>query len=246
MKTTAIIVDDEKMARALLEGMLREYCPEVEILDSCIDLPSGVKSIRKNKPDLVFLDIEMPGHSGIELLDFFDEKEVNFSIIFTTAYNQYAINAFKLSAIDYLLKPIEPEELESAVNRFKNRKQNFTVLKENLNSDLPKKIAVSTVNSIKFIETNDILFLKAEGSYTDITLSSGKVLTASKGLKKFEEVLDSDKSFYRCHKSYIVNLKYISEYIKTAGGSLLVNDEFHVGLSSEKVSELFELMDWER
>ncbi len=103
----AIIIDDEKMARTLLEGMLYEYHKDVEVVDSCKDLPTGVKSIRKHKPDLVFLDIEMPGHSGLELLDFFDEQEVNFSIIFLTAYNQYAINALRLSAVDYLVKPVD-------------------------------------------------------------------------------------------------------------------------------------------
>ena len=117
MKLKALIIDDEKMARTLLEGLVLEYCPQVEIIGSYPDLVTGAIAIRKQKPDLIFLDIEMPRHSGLELLDFFSEDELDFAIIFTTAYSQYAIQAFKLSAFDYLLKPIEPLELESAIQR---------------------------------------------------------------------------------------------------------------------------------
>jgi len=115
----AIIIDDEKRARVSLSLLLQEYCPEVELVAECENLPEGVKAIRKFNPDLVLLDIEMPGHSGLELVDFFDEKEINFSIIFTTAYNEYAIQAFKLSALDYLLKPIDSDDLSNALNNFR-------------------------------------------------------------------------------------------------------------------------------
>jgi two-component system, LytTR family, response regulator len=132
MKHKAIIVDDEKMARILLQGMLEEFCPEIAVVDTCQDLPNAIKSIHKNKPDLVFLDIEMPGHSGLELLDFLDEDDINFSIIFTTAYNQYAIDAFKLSAIDYILKPIESEELENSVSRFIKHKSKLSIAQQTI------------------------------------------------------------------------------------------------------------------
>jgi two-component system LytT family response regulator len=139
----AIIIDDEEMARTLLQGMVAEYCNNVETVDLCKDLPTGVKAIRKHKPDIVFLDIEMPGHSGLELLDFFDENEINFSIIFVTAYNRYAIQAFKLSAVDYLLKPIEVDDLKNAMilfERNKNRnKATYSVLKENFKKLFSKK-----------------------------------------------------------------------------------------------------------
>ena len=113
----AIIIDDEKRARISLAYILQEYCPNVTIVAECENLPEGVKAIRKNQPNIVLLDIEMPGHSGLELLDFFDENDVNFSIIFTTAYNEYALQAFKFSAVDYLLKPINPEQLSEAISR---------------------------------------------------------------------------------------------------------------------------------
>lgn len=246
MQLTAIIIDDEKMARTLLEGMLHEFCKDIQVIDTCPDLPSGIKSIRKNKPDIVFLDIEMPGYSGLELLDFFDENEINFSIIFTTAYNQYALQAFKLSAVDYLLKPIEPVELEKAIERYKKNgnKKNYQFLKENLSGNTTQKLAVHTINSVKFIETDQILFFKAEGAYTELMLTNGKVITASKGLKKYEDILKENRSFFRCHKSYIVNLKYITEHVKSDGGYLLVAEKHEVSLSGEKVAELYKLMDW--
>lgn len=246
MQLKAIIIDDEKMARTLLGGMLAEFCPNVEVLDSCPDLPSGIKAIRKYKPDIVFLDIEMPGYSGLEILDFFDENEIDFSIIFTTAYNQYALQAFKLSAVDYLLKPIDSVELEKSIERFQKTetKKNYQILRDNLTINAVQKLAVHTINSVKFVETDQILFLKAEGAYTEIMLGNGKVITASKGLKKYEEVLKENRSFFRCHKSYIVNLKHISEHIKSDGGYLLVGEKHEVSLSVEKVTELYRLMNW--
>lgn len=246
MKLKAIIIDDERMARTLLGGMLAEFCGNVELIDSCPDLPSGIKAIRKLKPDIVFLDIEMPGYSGLEILDFFDENEIDFSIIFTTAYNQYALQAFKLSAIDYLLKPIDSAELEKSIERYQKNetKMNYQVLRDNLNVNAAQKLAVHTINSVKFIETDQILFLKAEGAYTEIMMTNGKIITASKGLKKYEEILKDNRSFFRCHKSYIVNLRHISEHIKSDGGYLLVAEKHEVSLSTEKVNELYKLMNW--
>ena len=235
----AIIIDDEEMARTLLEGMVKEYCPNVEILDTCKDLPTGIKSIRKNKPNLIFLDIEMPGHSGLELLDFFDEAEVDFSIIFVTAYNRYAIQAFKLSAVDYLLKPIDSEDLINAIQLFeKNRnKADFQILKNNLSSSKPKKIGLSSVSSISFVELDNILFFQADGAYTKIFMKDGKSVVTSKSLKHFENMLAEASDFYRCHKSFIVNIKYIEEYVKSDGGYLKIG-EHTVGLSSDKVDVL--------
>lgn len=246
MQLSAIIIDDEKMARTLLGGMIAEYCSDVEVLEACQDLPSGIKAIRKHKPNIVFLDIEMPGFSGLEILDFFDENEIDFSIVFTTAYNQYALQAFKLSAIDYLLKPVEAQDLEKAVERCKKNgvKKNYQILKDNLNPNTTPKLAVHTINSVKFIETDQIVFFKAEGAYTELMLTNGKVITASKGLKKYEEILKDNRSFFRCHKSYIINLNFVTEHIKSDGGYLRLAEKFEISLSNEKVIELYKLMDW--
>jgi two-component system LytT family response regulator len=242
MGIKAILVDDEKMARVLLRGMLQEFCVDVEIVEECHDLPSAVKAIVKHQPELVFLDIEMPGHNGLELLDFFDEKKVNFSIIFTTAYNQYAIQAFKLSAIDYLLKPIDPNELKNAVARFTELsalKPNYKELQNNFfNSKQEQKIAISTVNSIKYIDVKSILVLEADGSYTNIYLDSGQKITTSKGLKYYEDLLIHHENFMRCQKSYIVNLQKTTEYIKSEGGYVMINDIHKIPVSAEKTQEL--------
>lgn len=243
MMYKAIIIDDEEMARTLLKGMLAEYCPNVEVVDLCKDLPCGVKSIRKNKPNIVFLDIEMPGHSGLELLDFFDDNEIDFSIIFVTAYNRYAIQAFKLSAVDYLLKPIESQDLIDAVSLFEKQKEKkqYKVLKENLSSQ-SKKIGLNNVSSISFVELDTILFFQADGSYTKVVLKDGKIITTSKSLKHFENILEDNSDFYRCHKSFIVNINHISEYIKSDGGSLRVGSH-EIGISAEKVSVLLDRLN---
>jgi len=239
----AIIIDDEEMARTLLKGMLELYCPNIEVQALCNDLPSGVKAIRKHKPNIVFLDIEMPGHSGLELLDFFDDGEIDFSIIFVTAYNRYAIQAFKLSAVDYLLKPIESEDLINAVALFEKQqgKQNYGILKSNLSAKVSKKIGINGVSSVVFVDLSDILFFQAEGAYTKVVLKDGKTLLASKSLKHFEQALSDRLEFYRCHKSFIVNIEHVSEYVKSDGGYLKVQ-QHEIGLSPDKVSVLLERM----
>lgn len=245
MEYTAVIIDDEKMARTLLDNMLKTHCPQVRVLDQCADLAEGVKSIIKNKPNLVFLDIEMPGHTGLELLDFFDENDVDFSIIFTTAYNHYAIQAFKLSAIDYLLKPIVAEDLENAVERFaKNKdKANYSALKTNLNGKQPSRIGLPTSNSIKFVELDQILFIKADGAYTHVHLKNETCITVCKTLKYYEDVLHFNNTFFRCHKSFIVNLHYITDWVKSEGGYLIINNQHQISLSSDKTNELIQLLN---
>lgn len=230
----AIIIDDEEMARVLLKGMIAEYCPDVTVVDLCSDLPNGVKSIRKNKPDLVFLDIEMPGHSGLELLDFFDENDIDFSIIFVTAYHQYAIQAFKLSAIDYLLKPINDKDLIYAISTFKKKENaNYSLLKDNLHSSI-KKIALNISQSILFVAIHEILFFKADGAYTHVHLQNSAPILTSKNLKYYEDLLSKEPNFIRCHKSYIVNVQHISEYVKSDGGYLKIGNQ-SIGVSMEKV-----------
>jgi two-component system LytT family response regulator len=246
MQYKAILIDDEPQARKLLTGMLKEFAPHITLLGECEDLPSGVKAIRKHKPDLVFLDIEMPGHSGLELLDFFNEDEVEFEIIFTTAYNQYAIRAFKLSAIDYLLKPIAPDELQDAIARFEKKQRTGTsalqALRENLKNTDNNKIAVPTGQSFRFIELETILYLKADSSYTEIYFTDGSKLVVSRTLKNFEETFPAGSQFFRCHKSYIVNTNYITEFVRGDGGYIVLNGQANVPISGDKTDALFELM----
>lgn len=237
----AIIIDDEKQARISLSLLLKEYCPEIEISAECENLPEGVKAIRKNKPDIVFLDIEMPGHSGLELLDFFDEKEVNFAIIFTTAYNEFAVQAFKLSALDYLLKPINPDELVNAVSRLKRQKKDqFHVFSENITKERPEKIAVPSGNNLILLNISEIRCIKGEGAYSELIMTDKSKHLVSRNLKNFEDVLHGDKRFLRIHKSYIINFDEVLTYNKSDNGWLNLKGDISVPVSTEKINLILE------
>lgn len=242
---TAIIIDDEQRARVSLRYLLNEYCPDIEILEECENLSSGVKAIIKYKPSLVFLDIEMPGHSGLELLDFFDEDDIKFQIIFTTAYNEFAIKAFKLSAVDYLLKPIDEVLLQEAVKRatkINQKKQNYEVLKDNILSKSLNKIAIPSGSSLLFIETKNILYIKGDGSYTVVVLKNGTKHTVSRNLKNFEETIDDQPELLRIHKSYIVNANEIVSYTKSEGGSIELTNKEHLPITADKVEKIIDLI----
>jgi two-component system LytT family response regulator len=233
----AIIIDDEKRARVSLALLLQEYCPQITVVAECENLPEGVKAIRKFQPDLVLLDIEMPGHSGLELLDFFDENDVDFSIIFTTAYNEYALQAFKFSAVDYLLKPINPEQLTEAIARLEKQKQkveNYKLLKETINQDSLTKIAVPSGNTLIFIDTTKISYIKGEGAYSEVFCNNGTKHLVSRNLKNFEDILCLDTRFMRVHKSYIVNFEQVVAYNKSDGGSLELETGIHIPVSPDK------------
>jgi two-component system LytT family response regulator len=239
----AIIIDDEKRARVSLRLLIEEYCPTVTIVAECENLSEGVKSIRKHNPDVVLLDIEMPGHSGLELLDFFEENDVNFAIIFTTAYNEYALQAFKFSAIDYLLKPINPDQLCEALSRLEKQKQkiaSFRILKENIRRENLNKIAVPSGNSLIFIDTSKISYIKGEGAYSDVFCTNGTKNLVSRNLKNFEDILYSDHRFARVHKSYIVNLEQVVTYNKSDGGTLVLEDKSIIPVSADKTQLILE------
>lgn len=239
----AIIIEDESRAQIYLKGVLEMVAPQVEIVAVCDDLPSGVIAIRKHKPSLVFLDIEMPKYNGLEIVNFFDENEMNFAIIFTTAYNQYAIQAFKTSAIDYLLKPIDPEELKSAIERFARKQSNpfngIIQVSEQLKKE--SKIAIPDGNNLIMIAPSEILYLKADNSYTQIVLTSGKKMVTSRFLKNFEESLKEYNQFFRCHKSYIINTEYIVSYSKSDGGTVTLQNQIEIPVSTDKSEELLAL-----
>lgn len=240
MNYKAIIIDDEEMARILLREMVAECVEGVSIAELCADLPTGVKAIRKHKPDIVFLDIELPGHSGLELLDFFNDDEVTFSVIFVTAYNKYAIQAFNLSAVSYLLKPVQPSALKAAIELFeKNRSRaGYTALKSNLSGKSTQKIALHTLNSITFEETTNILYFEAEGAYTKVILKNGPPVVVSKPLRHFEQILEGCDDFFRCQKSYMVNVRHVTEYIKSNGGVLIVDKKHQISVSQDKLEAL--------
>lgn len=241
----AIIIEDEKRAQIYLKGIIEMHIPNIDICAVSDDLPSGVIAIRKHKPDLVFLDIEMPKYNGLEIVNFFDEAELNFGIIFTTAYNQYAIQAFKTSALDYLLKPIDADELKACLNRyeFKHKTWSGNIIKANQILQPNTKIAIPDGNNLLMIDTKDILYLKADNSYTSIHLINGKTHVTSRFLKNFEDHLKNNSNFFRCHKSYIINIDHVKSYSKSNGGTVFLTNDYEIPVSTEKSEELISLFN---
>jgi two-component system LytT family response regulator len=248
MNYKTIIIEDEKRAQILLQNILENHFPNIEIMAIADDLPSGVKAIRKHKPDFVFLDIEMPNYSGLEILDFFDESKIDFSIIFTTAYNHYAIEALKISAVDYLLKPLNKEDIKEAILRFerKNSTQNqdsFSSLKSIIQDKKIKKIAVPEGNQLHFIKPESIVYIKADNSYSEIYLDNGKMMTVSRSIKNFEDGLKNNQMFCRIHKSYLINTSYVERYDKSNGGWITLSNKIELPISSEKTSDFLNMID---
>jgi two-component system LytT family response regulator len=217
-KIKAIIVDDEEGARDVLENLLSRFCPDVELLSKCSNVLQAVEVIKIEKPDLVFLDIEMPNYSGFEIVNFF--KEIDFDIIFVTAYDQYAIRAFEIAAIDYLLKPIDIERLKNAVSRviksqnLEQHSQRLSLLSNALENKQIKNIIITDKNQQHVIAIDSIIAIEAQEAYCTIH-SSEKNITASKNLKHFETLFENEPQFIRVHKSWLVNKNFISKYSKS-------------------------------
>lgn len=238
---TAIIIDDEAKGRLALRQKLESYCPEVVILGEASDGIEALSAIEELHPQLIFLDIEMPKMNGFEMLNAIKEK--NFQVIFTTAYDQYAIKAIKYAAFDYLLKPIDIEELKTAVERVistenTQTKKQIELLQQNMQN--PKKqlnkLAVPTLEGLLFFDINDIIHLEANSNYTNIFFTNKPKIIASKTLKDFEELLPSD-IFFRTHHSHLINLNYIKKYIKGDGGQIELQNGTYVDVSRRKKEE---------
>lgn len=244
----ALIIDDEKKARQVLLTLVSENCPKITQVLQAKDLLSGVELIKQEQPSIVFLDIEMPEHSGLEILNFIEKEVHNFEIIFTTAYSEYAIQAFQLSAIDYLLKPVRPSLVKEAVDKaiaFLGNSQinkRLTELKASLQNANFKKIGLPNADGIKFIDFNHIIMLKADGMYTRVsTLHDGNILV-SKPLKFFADLLKNIKVFYRPHRSHLINLTFIKEYIKKDGGYIVMENNKEVSISNDKKEEFLTIV----
>ncbi len=217
-KLRAILVDDEESARDVLENLLRRFCPEIELLKKCNNVEQAVEAIKIYQPDLVFLDIEMPNYRGYELVNFF--SEINFEIIFVTAYDRYAIKAFEVSAVDYLLKPIEIDRLKESVERVSSKFGKFqnlekiNHLKDALRSETLQSLIATKNGNQYVVSLKDIIAIEAQESYSCIHTLSGNYLM-SKNLKHFERMLEGENMFIRVHKSWIINTHYILHYSKS-------------------------------
>lgn len=244
----ALIIDDEKKARQVLQILVEENCPKITTILQADNLMSGVELIKQEAPNIVFLDIEMPEHSGLEILNFIEKEVHNFEIIFTTAYSEYAIQAFQLSAIDYLLKPVRPSQVKDAVDKaikFLGNSQinkRLTELKSSLEDVNFKKIGLPNSNGIKFVNFTDIIMLEADGMYTNVTTQSEGDILVSKPLKFFVDLLQNIKMFYRPHRSFLINLAFIKEYIKKDGGYIVMENDKTVSISNDKKEEFLTIV----
>lgn len=241
----SVIIDDEAKARSALRLSLQIFCPSVEVIGEADGVNSGWDIIKEKKPQLVFLDIHINGGIGFELLDKFEEPK--FKVIFITAYDEFAIKAFRYNAIDYLLKPIDPEELVDAVKKI-SQQEKSDILTEQINNLLEvsqkkvfDKIALTTSEGTSFLKLKDIIKLVSDGSYTTFHTHSGEEITVSRGIKEYETLLPSD-TFCRIHQSYIVNIDFVKKILKEDGGYVLLESDDKVPISRRKKNDLMELM----
>lgn len=241
---TAIIIDDEQNCIDSLIFDLQNHCKDVEILESCTTPKQGLLSIKKHKPDLVFLDVQMPWMSGFEMLELIDE--INFAIIFTTAFDQFAAKAFRISAIDYLLKPIDVNDLKEAIKKASEKIQqklgtdNIANFLQNIKKpEAKQRIAVPGREGYEFIEAGKIIYAKAEGSYTHVFLDDKRKLIVSKTLSDIEELLPAEH-FQRIHHSTLVNLSHVTHLFKTDGGFVVLDNGEKLAVSKTKKERLME------
>jgi two-component system LytT family response regulator len=249
-KITTLIVDDEAPARTIIRTLLQECGKDIEVMDAVDDVPSAVRAIQKHQPDLVFLDIEMPGPSGLQLLDYFNPEDIKFEIVFITGYSEYAIKAFQLSAIDYLLKPIQLSQLKASIEKF--RKQRSLQLRdrmEALRSHLDietaaddQKIALPVSTGLILVYLRQILYLQADGSYTEIYMNDGTKILVSKKLKDFEKLLTAEKKFLRIHRSYLINLRHVKEYNRAEGGVIVLENGEKLTVARDRRDEFLSQM----
>ncbi|WP_396590832.1 LytR/AlgR family response regulator transcription factor [Allomuricauda sp. R78024] len=247
MTLKVVIVEDEKHSRETLKKLLEEFCEDVKIIATASSVNEAVKVLSVFSPDIVFLDIELQPGVGFDVLN--QIKEPNFEIIFTTAFEKYAIKAIKFSSLDYLLKPIDLDELQQAIEKARNRldksvsRQQIETLIQNLSQENPRqeKICLATTSGMEFISIEDIIVCKADGSYTSFILKNKNPLLVSKHLKEYENLL-ADQQFMRVHNSYLINLKEVKKYIKSDGGYIIMSNDMHVSISPRKKEELIGVM----
>ena len=245
MKIKSIIVDDEKHGRENLAGILKQYCPEIELLGEANSVESAISLVQEFNPDLIFLDIEMPRANGFQLLEHF--KDFRFEVIFVTAYGNYAIKAIRFSAADYILKPINFHDLKAAVEKVAERiqqKQENLRMKQlvyNLSQPQNPRIGLPTGDRIEFIEVGKIIRCQGEGNYSHIFFDGNKPLLVAKTLVEFEDLL-GEYSFFRVHKTHLVNLKHVVAYLKTDGGTLQLSNGDTVAISRRRKEEVQKML----
>lgn len=242
----AIIIDDEFSSLQNLQQKLAEFCPSIKIIATAQKPEEAILLINHHKPDVIFLDIEMPKMSGFRMLEEF--KEPAFEIIFTTAYNHYAVEAIRIAAFDYLLKPIAIKDLQQAVDRLNKifnpqTKERIDVLKSSINDNKTQedKIAISTTEGLEFIPIKNILHIESNSNYSKIFFRDNRTLTVTKLLKDFEDML-VPYHFYRVHNSHLINLNYIQKYLRGNGGRVIMQDGTEIEVARRKKEEFLKMI----
>jgi two-component system LytT family response regulator len=242
----AIIIDDIEQARITLKKDLETYAPQLTVIGEANGVVQGAKLLKTMTPDVLFLDIQMQDGSGFDLLDIL--KEINFKIIFITASDAHAIKAFRYAAIDYLLKPVDPDELVAAIRKLTEQPMNenakYQLLNENLKNHqkVQTRLALHTQDKIHIVNITDIVRCESNVNYTEFHFVGGKKLLVTRTLKEFEDLL-ADQGFFRVHQSHLINTKYIKEFIKSDGGYLLMNEGSSIPVSTRKRSQVMEMIE---
>ncbi len=245
-KINAIIIDDELSSMQNLQQKLAEFCPTVKVVATAQKPEEAILLIHHHKPDVIFLDIEMPKMSGFRMLE--ELKEVDFEIIFTTAYNHYAIDAIRIAAFDYLLKPIAIKELQQSVYRLNKlrgyqTKEKIDVLRSSMSEKKSQddKIAIATTEGLEFIPIKNILHIESNSNYCKLYFQNGRHLTVTKLLKDFEDML-APYHFYRVHNSHLINLNYIQKYLRNNGGRVMMQDGTEIEVARRKKEEFLRMI----
>jgi two-component system, LytTR family, response regulator len=243
---STVIIDDEPDCVAVVQMLMKLHCPHIDIVGSTTKRPEGVELIRALKPDIVFLDIEMPVLNGFQVLD--EIGTVNFQLIFTTAYDRYAVQAFKYSAIDYLLKPIDPQDLIAAINKAEHKQEvdnrQIELLRHQLyapNASVGDKIALPYAHGYIIVEVAQIVYCESDGSYTKVFLASGEVHLITRSLGEVEETMESNGSFFRIHRQFFINLKHIKRIVKSDGGSVTMHGNVEVPIARNRREDFVKL-----
>jgi two-component system LytT family response regulator len=245
----AVIIDDEQHSIETLKWKLENYCPEVEVMVAFDNPAKGVEYLKQHPPNLLFLDIEMPMLNGFDVLEELG-KDLPFDIIFTTAYDNFGIQAVKFSALDYLLKPVQNKELKDAIDKHMKKAQQkvpseqLEVLLSNVQAERKGKvgkIALASKESIEFVDAPDIIFCEANSNYTNVYMIENRKRVISRTLKEFEDLL-TPHQFFRPHNSYLINLNRVKEFIRGDGGFLVMENKMKIPVSKTRKEELLELL----
>lgn len=241
----AIIIDDIEQARITLKKDLETYAPEVVVIGEASGVLDGAKLLKKVKPDVLFLDIQMQDGSGFDLLDIL--SDIHFNIIFITASDAYAIKAFQYAAINYLVKPVDPDKLIASIEQLKTRRTNefekYKLLNDSLKSNTKNqtKLALNTQEKIHIVNIADVIRCESDGNYTEFYFTQHKKILVTKTMKDFEEIL-TRHGFYRVHQSHLINTKFIKEFIKT-DDVLLMEDDTQIPVSSRRRADVIKMLE---